>query len=57
MTHFRKELQVFIAACETIIALHARKELTEEERALLEYYLKELPALFDLADKSEQAAR
>jgi hypothetical protein len=48
MTHFRKELQVFIAACETIIALHARKELTEEERALLQYYLKELPALFDL---------
>lgn len=49
MTPFRKELQVFITACETIIGLE--KELTDQDRAVIQYYLNEMPLLIDLTAK------
>ena len=55
MTPLRKELQVFITACETLIGLHASKELTDEDRAVLEYYLNELPLLIHIPSKKPES--
>ena len=41
----RQQLKDFVAICDSLIALHHKEELSSAERAIVEYYIKELPTL------------
>ena len=43
MDTFRQELNDFVATCDTLISLNAKNELSPAERAIIDYYLREMP--------------
>jgi hypothetical protein len=45
MASLRQQLKDFVTVCDRLIALHHKEELSSAERAIVEYYIKELPTL------------
>ena len=41
----RQQWKDFVSICDSLIALHHKEELSSAERAIVEFYIKELPAL------------
>lgn len=45
MSDLRQEVKDLVSTCDILISSHAQRELTPAERAIVDYYLREMPSL------------